>query len=204
MRASVLLVLSGVCLTLSACTIPLSENPLSNKSNSEIDERLIGTWEVDMQPVHEKLGNDGGDRFVRYRIERREEEGDELRCVYLGDEDEDKNSFPFYTTHLAMHDYFSIATQFQNDQQFYAICRYEFTGKDSGHVYLMDHPFVIEQIENGKIKGKVDHDGERIVGVRLQADGEKLQEFVVRHGEKVFDLNHPLPCKRVGPSVAEQ
>ena len=141
---------------------------------------------------------------MRYRLQRTDDSETSLQCVYIHSNKEEEEPLAFHMIHLGMHDYFSLATRVGSEADYYVICRYEFDGDDRGNIYLMDDSFVIEQIESGKIDGRVDRDDGRITGVLLEATGEELKKFVGRHGDKVFDLKHPLACKRIGISVAQE
>ena len=204
MRAFLLALSAGACLLMTGCPIPLSTHPLSDETSSEIDQRLIGTWEIDVRHVHEKLGNKEGDPTATYHLERTDASKTTLQCAYQRGEGQADASLPFYTTHLGMHDYFSLASRVGDNGKFYVICRYELDDDNNGRFYLMDEHFIIEQIESGKIAGQVDRNDGGVQGVRLDADSEKLRELVRRHGDKVFDMKHPLACKRVKPSVAQE
>lgn len=204
MRAYLLAASAGVCLFLTGCPIPVSKMPLSDEANSKIDQRLIGDWEVDVRRVHEKLGNKDVPPTDRWRFEKSDKGEHELRCINLPNEENEGGALPFYTTHFAMHDYFSLASRVGDDREFYVICRYEFDDENNGKFYLMDEQFIIEQIDAGKIGGKIDSNGGDVQGVMLDVDTEELREFVRRHGDKVFDLEHPLACKRIKPSIAQE
>ena len=203
MRTLTLLMLASGSLLLTACRIPLSKIPLSDETNSRVDERLIGTWEIDVRRVQEILGNKDSEPTARYRLERAKDHKNTLLCTYVNEGGEDDKPLPCFTTHLGMHDYLSLASR-GVDSEFYVICRYEVEGEDEGKLFLMSSEFVVEQIDSGKVTGKVDRDGDEIRGVMLGLKPDELREFILRHSDKAFDLEHPLACKRIVDSVPKE
>ena len=203
MRSIGLLTFAVGCLFLTACRIPLSKVPLSDATNSKTDERLVGSWEVDIHRVHEILGNEDENGTVRYRVERADGKENTMQSVYLRDDDKEDDPLPLYTTNIGMHDYLSLASR-AGASELYCVCRYELMDDNNGKLYLMDDAFVVDQIESGKVSGKVDRDDGEIKGVMLDLKPQALREFLLRHGDKVFDLQHPLACKRIDPSIAKE
>jgi hypothetical protein len=68
----------------------------------------------------------------------------------------------------------------------------------------MDDTFVLDQVERGKIVAQIDRSGEGIQRILLSEDPAGLRAFIHRAGARAFDLENPLPCRRVKPSVAQE
>jgi len=202
MRAAIYIALAAAGLLLTGCPIPLSQHPLSDDAHSTVDERLLGVWEVDLRAVNQKFANKKGKPKAFYAIERVEDNDNLLRCTELRDGKPADESWPLRATHLAMHDYLSLPDDGEGDKPF-VILRYELTDADRGKLYLMDGEFVADQIERGKIRGKVVRDDGKIRSVLLAADTKTLRDFVHRNGADAFDLEHPMPCKRIEPLIVK-
>jgi hypothetical protein len=201
MRTFTIFALAGVCLCLSACRIPLSKAPLSDATSSVADERLLGVWEIDVRPLHEKFEGKPEDESVAYAVERGDGKN-KLACTQLKEGKPDGKAYPLYTIHLGMHDYLSLGSSDDGSQPF-VICRYEFVDDDSGKLFVMDDIYLIEQIDGGKIEGEVNRKDGKVQNIILHADGPALRKWLQRVGDKAFDTKHPLPCRRVKPSITK-
>ena len=196
MRA-LLIVASGVCLLLSACRIPVTEHPLSDETNSRVDERLLGLWEVDLRPAHEINGSDGDESAI-YLIERDEQRENTLLVRMMREGEKSSHALPAFTTHLGMHDYISFCNVGGKGSTAKAICRYELTDADQGKLYLMSGEFVAQQIEQSAIKGTFDRASNgTLQGIAIKDSVEAQRDFILRKGEAVFLLEKPMECRRV-------
>lgn len=182
----------ATCLSLSACSIPISEQPLTSEMPSPLDERVIGTWEIDMTPLGDKEKNN------QVVVRRMKDDAQWLEVIGLSDgEEQGEQSSTLIACHHAMHDYLSYGPFRKHEKKGYAICLYEFDDADHGRLYLLDSDYVVDAIERGLIAGHVSREGARISGVILSAPPEELRQFLTKHSPTCFATKHPMVARRV-------
>jgi hypothetical protein len=188
---------AAVCtLTLSACSIPICEQPLSDDASSKPDERLIGTWELDMTALNARMGApEEAQKTMRYTVESLKETPG--RMIGIGGEGESQQRVTLYATHLAMHDYLSYGPLNRDAKTNWAIMFYQMQDADQGNLYLMDGPYVRGAIERRELPGRVESEGGSVRGILITATNEELRTFLKRHSPRCFDLKAPIACKRV-------
>ncbi len=198
-RNSSLVLFALGAMLLSACRIPLSEHPLSDEASSKIDERLIGTWELDLSAINPKIGKKADEKnTAAYRVERVEGKPNSLISRIWADGKAGDEAYFVHTTHLAMHDFLTWGAIQSEEAKPFAICLYELTDADHGKLYVMNDAFLIDLIERGKTPGKTDRDGGgNVAGIMLTGDQKQLRKLLQRHGVDCFDMENPIICRRV-------
>jgi hypothetical protein len=195
-RWSCCLVLTMAALGLTGCPIPVSQVPLSDAASSKIDERLIGTWELDLAAFQKKYADgEGAEKTARYTIERVKDQPGTLLAT--GGSGEAKETVTLYVTHLAMHDYFSFGPINKEEKKHWTIQLYQMQDADHGNVYLMDEKYVAGAIDRGELPGVVERSGGGIRSILISATHDELTTFLKRHSPRCFDLKTPIACKRV-------
>jgi hypothetical protein len=194
LRLTAIVSLAAACLAVSACRIPISEHPLTSEMPA-VDERLIGTWEVDMSPLAEP----GEEKKLSTVIVRRlKDDAERLQAVGLENGKEQTDGATLLVTcHSAMHDYVSIGPMNKGEGKGYTICHYRLDDADRGSVYLMDSDYMIDAIDRRLISGEVSRDGVRITGVVIKAKPDELRRFLAKHSPECFAIKTPLAARRV-------
>lgn len=182
-----------LAVSLSACRIPLSEQPLSDETTSRVDERLLGTWQIDMEPLRSKVSLSEDVKSVRYTVRRAEGKENMLAVVESSNEEK---TMPAFTVHFAMHDYLSWGGKEGGP---YLILRYEFDDDDRARLFVLDEGIIIDAIESGRLPGQVERDDVQVKSIVIKASTEQLRDFIHRHGESCFDMKTAIPAQRVEP-----
>jgi hypothetical protein len=188
------LALAFFTLALSACSIPISEQPLSDDASSKLDERLIGTWELDLTALNAKMGAGAdADKTARFTVENvRETPG---KLIAVAGENQEKATL--YATHFAMHDYLSYGPMSRDDGKNWVIMFYQLQDADHGNLYLMDTQYLIDVIGRSELPGRVESEGGGVRSVLITATNDELRAFLKRHSPKCFDMKAPIACTRV-------
>jgi hypothetical protein len=194
-RSTLPILLTATLAALAGCRVPISEQPLTTEMPSPIDERLIGTWEVDMSPV----GDGGGEKQIAtYIVRRHKDDPRRLEVVGLQDGvEQTAEATTLVTCHYAMHDYLSLGPMNKEAASGYAVCTYRLDDADHGNVYLMDADYMIDAIDRGLVAGEVSRDGPRVTGIGIRATPDELRRFIARHSPDCFAMKTPLAARRV-------
>jgi hypothetical protein len=201
-----------------------SKHPLSDAAGSKVDERLLGTWEMD------------GERF----LVRRGAAENTLEAL-PAEGGEEGQSTVLYATELGGRHYISLEDdESKPDARSYDIVRYELTDSDTLKVYFLDPKAIAKAVQADELAGDVQIRKERKQGlgqgiligailegliggdpdaapaaetppatveslhVTLSADPESLARYLEAHGAKCFsdDADEVLVYRRVADGSA--
>jgi len=211
-RLGLLLVLTLVPLGLSGCTIAVSEHPLSNADTSQVDERLVGTWQQlgrdgkpdkDAQPFelirHPKMPN------VIQAVPR---DAEQRRRMKPGEDE-------LFTTAVGKHRFVSVlmGRREKDDpsgsEKSYVVCLYEMSDdKNEVSVFLMDFEAVGQAIEQRELGGMVQHrppqskpkpdeTKTKYKAVRITARPKELAAWLQKNAATCYLRDRPLRLRRV-------
>lgn len=214
-RLSILLLL-----TCSGCGGVFSVQPLSDDSNSVLDERLFGQWQ----------GEDADDKLCTLTIHRKPGTKATLEIVSECADDEPRGRRVERTIAFVLrehYDWLSIQSEAKGDQRpmVYGVARYQFHSPDRLGVFLLDPKVLGRAVERGTLRGEVSYskvepepaepDGEpadepraqpepvekSIQNVVLSDSPQRILEFIRRNGDKSFQAE-PVVLRRVKPPAA--
>ena len=145
MRFRAWLVIVGLLpLTFASCVMSL--HPLSDEKTSELDQRLLGTWE-------KVKGNNGDDVMT---VGKKKGTKNTLEFVSI-ELDEDDTAIVKRLTVYARRgkvDLLSIEDQGKEGKKFYMLCKYEFPDPNTLHLILPDPQMIGEAVFRGELKGE--------------------------------------------------
>lgn len=193
----------AACFAALGCSIPVSENPLTDEKTSTLDGRLIGYWRY----VPKKKGDTGPPPYV---IGRLKDKPNVLEMTWVeldGEGHVTVTQSPLYATKIGEEHYLSISTQERDPDKrksAFLITRYELDD-DTCRLYCMEPEQIVAAIEGGKLKGVVKR-SKRKEGadpneptnyeeIRITAEPKELAEFLKGQGKTCFH-DEPMDFKR--------
>ncbi|WP_425616833.1 hypothetical protein NA78x_000493 [Anatilimnocola sp. NA78] len=199
-------------LCLAGCeAIPVSQHPLSDETTSQIDEELLGMWDIinepeegkpapaakevaeESTPVEAVVDEERPPRFAIGKLAGKERVH-EVAGMSLDDSGQiNVNRFPIYTTRLGEQRFISLRVGPSVDNSDFFIARYTLVNANRGLLYPLDRDVITAAIGRGELKGVVkkaasdDPNAEpRKESIRITASAEELQAFLVKHEKKAF------------------
>ena len=189
----------------TGCSAVLSVQPLSDDTNSVLDERLYGRWHDPDEPDRSgtiTIRHKGGTKATLEIISERPGGRGVERTIAFAVRDE--------------YDLLSTRNVLKEDANLvvYGICRYRFPRSDTLEVYRLDAQIFGRAVEDGTLRGEVTY-SERDPGpaddpprrpgvvereiddVTLTGEPERILAFIRRHGDKSFH-SEPGVLRRVG------
>lgn len=165
-------------LFLTGCdAIPVSQHPLSDETNSEVDPALLGMWDIiDLsqeaaakeepaatpatdKPSTEEKAEPAPDeeRPPRFGIGRLggKERSMELVSMHLTDEHVEIKRMPFHTTKVGKQPILSIRANPEEMASDFILLRYEIVNENRIMVYFLDRDVIVKAIQRGELKGVV-------------------------------------------------
>ena len=205
-------------LFLTGCeAIPVSQHPLSDETNSEVDPALLGMWDIidlsqeeqkepaapDATPAAEDAKKTeptpDEERPPRFGIGRLggKERSMELVSMHLTDEHVEIKRMPFHTTKVGKQPILSIRANPEEMASDFILLRYEIVNENRILVYFLNRDVVVKAIQRGELKGVVrkaatkdpnDPNAEqRKEQIRMTASPEELRDFLTKNEKTVFD-----------------
>ncbi|QDU26132.1 hypothetical protein ETAA8_12060 [Anatilimnocola aggregata] len=198
--------LAFASLLVAGCeAIPVAQHPLSDEATSQIDEELLGMWDVIAEPEEpkekaEKPAEPAADeehppRFAIGRLAGKELVH-EMVALQLNDGGSiDVQRISFYGTRIGEQRLVSMKVDPNSDAADYLILRYTFVNANRVLVHALDRDFITAAIGRGELKGVVkkaataDPNVEpRKQSIRITASAKELHEFLVKHEKKAFQV----------------
>jgi len=177
---------AGLGLLLAGCGEVLSDAPMSDASNSVLDERLIGAWELVPGDAR-----DAGKDEPRIYVGKLKGSKSALEAVTI-DLDKDKRinvqRYRVFTTRIGEASFLSVTNAKEKD---YGLVRYTLDGEGHLHLQDLDEEKVASEIQTRKIaghvkehpkkKGPLDFRVGRYAEVRLTAETETLRAWILKN-----------------------
>ena len=187
-----LLIILSLIFTLGC--VATSENPLTSPGKEKMDSSILGTWfwqdENESGYIH--IGLDRESRLLRIMMLDFDRNG-ELEV----------SEFSGHTSSLEGNSYLNIEWVRPADEiNGYMFLRYKVTEEKLG-ISLMDVDVVEEAIKAGSLKGVLkSRDGSSCV--RITEGQKKLQQFVLRNDEQLFNEMKYLHRLKLPTTESEQ
>ena len=202
-RPALLLAVALLLLLETGCSVPASLHPLSDDETSEVDEKLVGYWQV----IDEDTDRDDPPP-PPFTVARKPGTRATMESIYVeinGEKELKVERNLLFTSKVGEQSFISWQ-QVDDDTVNYVIAAYEFTRKGRLQVLLMDEDKVIEAIEQGRMDGEVVIRTERDKnGVETQhksgkitASPTQLRRVLSETGLDLFDQDEPMEFKRYG------
>lgn len=165
-------------LLLTGCeAIPVSQHPLSDETNSEIDVGLIGMWDIidvsreaeppaaAAQPAEAAAEEEGPqaepaadpERPPRFAIGRRagQERSLEMASLHLVDDHVEVKRFPLHATKVGKQALLSVRANPEEMTGDFVLLRYEIANENRILVYFLSREEIAKSIQRGELKGVV-------------------------------------------------
>ncbi|WP_254512252.1 hypothetical protein [Anatilimnocola floriformis] len=216
-RLLLALALFGIFALTGCDAVPISKHPLSDATDSVLDERLYGQWDVynDEKPAEEPAKEEGEKkepepdrlgpgRFILGKVAD-QEKTHELVTYQVSDIGviETKRQ-PFFVTRIGERQFVSMNMAAPEAAPEYAILRYEFANENRVLVYMLDRDFIIAAIQKGELNGSVKtvapsedpNAVKRRESIHITAKVAELRAFLKKHDKMAFTAKHALRLQR--------
>lgn len=208
-RYSLMAAALGIALT--GCELPVSVHPVSDEKTSEIDEKLLGTWEM-VPPADADATPDGvPGRWVIGRVAGKERTQEIVFVELDGDGFVQVRRPEIFCTTIGKQRFISTVMNPQEpkEKHVYCILLYDFEGDDQVQFMTLNKDVVAPAIDREEIKGvvrKADPDPNappaqqvkpKYKEVRLTADPAELRAWLAKQGKALANPASLMTMRRV-------
>jgi hypothetical protein len=208
------LLVAALCCT-GCVAIPVSQHPLSDDTNSEIDPDLFGVWDiidesqeeaaaptVQKEPAAtEEADQPAADpeRPPRIGIGRAsgKEKTLEVVSMQLTDDHIQIRRFPIHATKVGKSRMLSVRANEEEKESDYFLLRYEVVNENRILVYFLNRETIAQSIQRGELKGVVrkaapqdpndPNSEERKELIRITASPAELRDYLIKHEKTAFE-----------------
>ena len=210
----------GLFLAALICTgceaIPVSQHPLSDESNSEVDPALLGMWDMIDESQEEEVKAEAtkekpagpeekptpepdAERPPRFGIGRLagKEKSLEMVSMHLNDEHIEIKRMPLHATKVGKLPMLSVRANPEEMETDYILLRYEVVNENRIMVYFFNRDAIAKSIQRGELKGVVrkavpkdpadPNAEERKEKIRITASPQELRDYLTKHEKTAFE-----------------
>jgi hypothetical protein len=177
----------------AGCGAVVSEEPASDATTSEVDDRLVGFWRVDWAASAPPSGRPGEPPpDVIFAVGRRSGPEPFLELAYVGlrkDRTLEVSKEELRTTTIAGLRHASL---FEASPGAWHVLRYDVLDDATLRVFGLDEKKVAADVREGAVEGRVDR-GPPV----LTASTAELGSWLERRGDAVYRTESPLVLRRI-------
>ena len=197
--------------------IPVSQHPLSDETNSEVDPALIGMWDMidesraapaadepapttdKPDPKENESPAADEERPPRFAIGRLagKERSLEIVSLHLTDEHIEVKRFPLHATKVGKIPMLSVRANPEEMESDFVLLRYEVVNENRIMVYFLSREAIAKSIQRGELKGVVrkappkdpndPNAEERKEQIRITASPQELRDYLTKNEKTAFE-----------------